>query len=477
MWRCLLPFLLAFPSFLLSAPATGEVVVGAIAIEGANKTQHRVILNEMTVHQGDTLDSHVLEAALTRSRDNIYNLGLFNEVSIQSFPVGDTIHLTVKVVERWYVVGAPLLEVEERNSYDLVNAVLALDFHRLVYGGSVEWRNITGRNETLTVGGHLGFSQRLSVDLLWPALQFSRLNTRLGLRYNNQHETIIGTEGGKAQWRRVETEPLQTSWEAYAGVRKRFDLYKTLYVELHYHSFQFSDSLYAFSLEGQPANTLTNARGVDRYPGLLVQFFEDRRDYRGYPMSGWKYQVMGRITGGPAKVASTSFGKVGLSWAHHLPLGGRWNFAYGSHHIWTIGQRVPFFAKSTLGIDRSEFLGMSTNLRGYQPYAMASTYQGVGKSEWKYALFPRQILHIDQIPYPKFRDVQLGLYLTAFFDAAYLSDDSFSNADQSFQRQWLYSYGFGMNLIGFYDMLLRIEYAWNHLQQGGLYFHADLQIK
>lgn len=477
MWRSLLFLLLAWPPLLHPAPSTGRVVVGTVAIEGAQKTRHRVILNEMTVQQGDTLDEAAVESALARSRDNIFNLGLFNEVSIRSYPIDQTIHLIVKVVERWYVVGAPFLEVEERNSYDLVNAVLALDFHRLVYGGSVQWRNITGRNETLTVAGHLGFSQRLSVDFLWPALQFSRLNSRFGLRYNNQHEAIIGTEGGKAQWRRVENEPLQTSWEAYAGVRKRFDLYKTLYVELHYHYFHFSDSLYAFSLEGQPASTLTNTSGEERYPGLLVQFYEDRRDYRGYPLSGWKYQVMGRITGGPEQVASTSFGKVGLSWAHHVPVGRRWNFAYGSHHLWTIGRRIPFFAKSILGIDRSEFLGLSTNLRGYQPFAMASTYQGVVKSEWKYALFPRQILHIDQIPYPKFRDVQLGLYLTAFFDAAYLRDDSFSNADQSFQGQWLYSYGCGLNLIGFYDMLLRAEYAWNHLGQGGLYFHADLQIK
>ncbi|MDP5172456.1 MAG: hypothetical protein NWR72_19585 [Bacteroidia bacterium] len=472
----LLALLLGMLIFVL--PAQDQVVIGTIAIQGAEKTRHQVILNEMTLLTGDTVLLSEVPAALERSRNNIYNLGLFNEVTIQEIRLKEMLHLIIEVKERVYIIGAPYLQVEERNSYDLVNALLNLDFHRLVYGASLQWRNMTGRNETLTFFGQLGFSQRFSIDFNRPTLSRNRLDYRTGIRYVNQHEVIIGTEQGKAQWRRVESEPLETSWQVYAGAKQRLGLYKTLYAELRYDRYHYSDSLYSFSLEGGPPLSITQANGIERFPSFTLQFYEDQRDYKAFPLSGWKYQIFGRIAGGPSALASTNFGKLGATWAHHLPIGGRrLNFAYGLQQIVSIGDRIPFFTKSFLGINRSEFSGVSTNLRGYEPFALATTYMSVVKTEWKYALYPRQILHFDEIPYPRFQDLQFGLYLSAFLDGAYLRDDAFNRADQYLKNQLLYSYGLGLNMIGFYDILLRVEYSRNHLQQAGLYLHADLQIK
>lgn len=470
--------LLGISGILLQAqPEESILHVSTIAIEGAVKTKHQVILNELTVVEGDSIQNEVLSATLERSRNNVFNLGLFTAVDIDHYLLDGALTIIVSVQERWYFLGSPYLQVEERNNYDLVNAILALDFHRLVYGASIQWKNVTGRNETITLFGQLGFSQRLMLDIIRPTLSRKSLDHRFGLSFRNQHEYIIGTEEGRAQWRRVESEALIRQWRVYAGARRRFGLYKTLYAEVKMEHFRFSDSLYAFALEGGPANTLTNANGLEYFPSLQVQFYEDQRDYRAFPLSGWKYQILGRISGGPASFATTSFGKIGLTWAHHLPVGEKFNFSYGTQHLLTLGKRVPFFSKSFLGISQSEFTGLSTNLRGYEPFAVGTTYMGVVKSEWKYALIPRQILHFEEIPYPRFRDLQIGLYLSAFLDVAYLRDDSFNGADQSLTNQLLTGYGIGLNVIGFYDMLLRVEYARNHLNQGGIYLHTDLQIK
>ncbi len=462
---------------LLSAQIPTRLIVETIGILGADKTRHTVILNELTFVKGDTIHSKNLAQILERSRNNVYNLGLFNDVTIDHYLIKDRLQFIITVKERWYIYGSPYLQVEERNSYDLVNTLLQGDFHRLVYGASLEWRNLTGRNETLTFFGQLGFSQRLSLGFRRPSLRRNGLDHRIGIRYINQHEVIIGTEMATAQWRRVEQEPLQRSWEWYLSSRKRMGLYKALTAELHFQHYRFSDSLYAFSLEGGPPATLTSDTGLEYYPTLLLKYAEDRRDYQSFPLSGWKYQFMSSLSGGPITLATTSFAKLGATWAHHLPVGDRWNFAYGTQHLLTLGDSLPFFAKSFLGINRTEFVGVSTNLRGYEPYALASTYMGLVKTEWKYALIPRQIVQMEQIPLPKFQDLQLGLYLSTFFDAAYLRDDSFSGADQRFKNQLLYGYGVGINMIGLYDVLLRVEYSRNHLRQGGIYLHADLQIK
>lgn len=473
-----LALLLGSPFCQMIAQHDAELlVVETIAIEGAQKTRHEVILNELAFQQGDTITHESLSEMILRSEQNVFNLGLFNEVKITSAFLNQQVIIMIKVVERWYFLGSPYLQVEERNSYDLVNALLDLDFHRLVYGGSFQWKNVTGRNETITMFGQLGFSQKLRISVLRPSMVRKGLDYRLGFGYQNQHEFIIGTEDGQAQWRRVDTEPMITLWKGYLGLRKRLGLYRSLSAELRYEHYRFSDSLYAFSLENGPASTITTQHGLEVFPSVIIQMYEDRRDYRSFPLSGWKYQVLGRITGGPASLATTSFAKVGLTWAHHLPVGKRFNFAYGTQHIVSLGDSIPFFSKSFLGISQSEFVGLSTNLRGYEPYAISSTYMGVAKAEWKYAIVPKQILHFSGIPYPRFRDVQFGLYLSTFLDVAYLRDDAFNGADQTFHNQVLTGYGVGLNLIGFYDMLLRLEYARNHLNQGGIYFHTDLQIK
>ena len=45
------------------------------------------------------------------------------------------------------------------------------------------------------------------------------------------------------------------------------------------------------------------------------------------------------------------------------------------------------------------------------------------------------------------------------------------------KNQLLTGYGIGLNIIGFYDNLLRLEYSRNHLNQGGVYIHASVPIK
>ncbi|MEO0584980.1 MAG: hypothetical protein AAF135_22400, partial [Bacteroidota bacterium] len=99
------------------------------------------------------------------------------------------------------------------------------------------------------------------------------------------------------------------------------------------------------------------------------------------------------------------------------------------------------------------------------------------KAELKFALIPYQQIKVRQIPLPKFNEGPIGAYLTAFIDQGYVEDQSNSRRDDFLQKEWLRGYGVGLNLIGFYDTLLRIELSRNHLGQSGINFHGTLQIK
>lgn len=457
--------------------AQDSVTVETITIIGTKKTKDWVIEREMTFRKGELVALSQLDAGIERSEDNIYNLALFNEVRIMPQIIGNDLHLVVTVKERWYLLGAPILGVEERNTYDLVNALGRLDFRRLVYGLSLSWRNVSGRNETLTFDGQLGFSKRLRVDFFRPALfRKANIDGRIGLAYVNEHEVIIGTEEGVPQWRRVESEPFQLSWLGYIGIRKRFSLYQSLYAELSYQTYTFSDSLNSFQINGDLPRYITGTDGREYYPSLILNFSDDRRDIKSFPLKGYKYQLLFRYAG-PRSVSSTSFIKLGGTLAHHIPLGKRWNFAWGTHNILALGDSIPFFAKNFVGISRTEFAGVSTNLRGYEPYAIAGTFVNMNKAEVKFAIIPRQIMHFGDIPFRRFQDASVGLYLTGFVDTGYILDDSFNNQDNMFKNRLLTGYGVGLNMIGFYDVLLRIEYSRNHLNQGGIYLNTTVQIK
>ncbi|TAE46796.1 MAG: hypothetical protein EAZ89_19380, partial [Bacteroidetes bacterium] len=300
-----------------------------------------------------------------------------------------------------------------------------------------------------------------------------RIDLRVTLRYNYEPEIIVGTLQGIPQWRSLGTVPLQRSHEAWLGLKKRFSVYTGLYAELSMKYFHLADSLYTFSLNQEALRYLSNNEGVEYYPSFLLQFTKDRRDLMSFPLEGYKYQVFGRVAG----PGTTSFAKAGATFAHYLPLRRRWNFSYGLHYVHSWGKRIPWYEKNFIGLSRREFSGISYELRGYEPYLIDATQLGMAKAEWKFAIVPRQMIHLERMSFARFQQAQVGVYLTVFGELGYVSDKSISNQDDFLKDRLLSGYGTGLSILGPYDLLWRIEYSLNHLGRGGLYVHGTLPIR
>lgn len=472
--------LLLFFCLLMTKPVLCQqkVKVITLAIIGAEKTKSWVIMRELTFARGDTLELLDVKKQLEQSRKNIYNLGLFNDVQIKGQVIDDQVHIIIELKERWFLFGKPILRLEERNTYDLLNVIRERNFERLVYGLSLSWRNLTGRNETLSFSGQLGYTQKLRIDFFRPALfRKSNIDARIGYRYANEQEIIIGTVDGLVQRRRIESEAFQTSHVPFVAIRKRISLYENLYLELNYKWLHFADSLYLLELNPVENNFLTEPDGRENYPSFIAQYSVDRRDIRKFPLKGFRYQIFGRYTGIKG-ISTAQFGKIGATFAHHIPLSKRWNLAYGSHLVFSIGDSIPYFEKNFVGTSRREFLGISTTLRGYEPYVIAGSFVNMNKAELKFGIVPYHIADLSHLPLPKrFKQSPTALYLTAFYDFGYIKDASFNNNDNFLKNRGLHGYGIGVNIVGFYDILLRIEYSRNHFNQGGVYLHGSVPIK
>jgi outer membrane protein assembly factor BamA len=446
--------------------------VDSIVVTGLKKTKLPVVTRQMVFQVGDTINLAELDKLTETNRSNIYNTSLFTTVTIAN-EIGDSvIEVHIAVQERWYIWPTPYVNLNERT----INEWLAdPDLERLVYGMGVEWYNLSGWNDKLVVYAQGGYNQALTASYNRPFLfPKAQIDGTLSFTFLNDIQIVHGTDSGYQQLvpekLYVIKDRMRQSYSGQLTFGKRFTARKIFYAFGGYQHFNLHDSVFAHNPEYLPDGL--HAIG---YPVLGVSYVNDQRDIRSYPLAGYKYGGGLRNFGIPG-VSSTHFGKLTLSFSHHIPLSKRWNFAYGSQQFFLLGKTVPYFDKF--------FIGFGSFLRGYEPYVIDGSVVNLTKAEWKFGIIPYHFAHLKWIPFRKFQDFPMGLYLSAYCDAGYVHDWTFNNRDNTLKDRLLLGYGAGLNLITIYDFLLRVEYSRNierddrhPLGRGGLYFSTLVSIQ
>ena len=75
-----------------------------------------IVLREMLVHEGDTVEQRALYDRMERSRQNLMNTGLFNTVAVVPIYL-DQRHAMVEVTvsERWTIWPSPIFQLADPN--------------------------------------------------------------------------------------------------------------------------------------------------------------------------------------------------------------------------------------------------------------------------------------------------------------------------------------------------------------------------
>ena len=91
-------------------------VIDTIIMVGNEKTKRYVIEKQMVVHTGDTLLLSEADSLMLRSRNNIFNTGLFLSVTTNYFiNTQGTAQVIVTVDERWFLFPKPWIDLAYRN--------------------------------------------------------------------------------------------------------------------------------------------------------------------------------------------------------------------------------------------------------------------------------------------------------------------------------------------------------------------------
>jgi hypothetical protein len=111
----------------------------------------------------------------------------------------------------------------------------------------------------------------------------------------------------------------------------------------------------------------------------------------------------------------------------------------------------------------------SNSVRGYEYYVVEANHFAIGRVSLKYEALRRQF---HQLPFRYLPELPLWLYPKIFVDAGYAVNNK-PLLSNTLANTFLYSIGCGFDVITAYDLKLRIEFAYNHLGENGVYLHAN----
>ncbi len=433
------------------------VVIGETYFIGNEKTKIFVLLRELTYQKGDTLSKADLKKKLVRSSENLFNTGLFNKTDFEiTQGTSNSINITFKLEERWFVWPYPILENGDRNFNTWWETK---DLSRLTYGVFLNWYNFRGRNETFQVMTKVGFENQFSVGYDIPNLNKKKtLGLNVATGYAEYREVNYSSQENKRIFYKSEVGPGKQVVFAKVNFTYRKGLNFRHRFGLSYNQIRIDSTVTELTND-----YLKNNQSESEYFTFLYYGKYDTRDYMSYPLKGYKiesyiYQYgLGVFENENLNVTTAS---LGIFW--HLPLGGRWNLANAMVGKTSFGDQTPYAIQKGLGY--------SDYIRGYELYVMDGESYGVIKTNLKYNLIKKKEMRLNWVPIDKFRNPYFAVYLNAYFDAGYAADRIYLDHNP-LSNTWIYGYGLGMDITGFYDFVMRLEYSFTREKEKGIYLH------
>ncbi len=459
----LLLFIALFHVSAQNKPTSQSVKVDSVVVSGNKKTLNNIIFRELLIASGDTLQADEFAKLVNQSRLNLLNTSLFNFVTVDTVSVSESggtriVNVTLTLLERWYIWPVPVLQLTDRN----FNAWwLTRDFTRINYGIDLKWDNFTGRMDEFNTVFQLGKNRKFSLAYQNPYIdKKKRFGMGFSAGYTRNREVGYITTNDILVFA---FDPDGLTEEKYILINGTFrnNIFVTHQLFAGLNSFSFSDSL----LRLNPDYSYKDTDEL-HYLSIYYKFKVDRRDIKYYPLKGWYVDVELNKSG-------LGFGfehPVNTDWAKtttrlYSKLAKRWYT--GVSFIGKVSSSAwqPYFLIEALGYSRDY-------VRGYEYNVIDGKHFALFRSNIKFALVPERAHSIGFIPAPKFGKIHYALYLTAFADGAYVWQPQRTDHDTNLlPHSLLAGTGIGIDMVTYYDKVVRVEYAVNKLGKSGIFIH------
>jgi outer membrane protein assembly factor BamA len=405
-------------AFADEVDSTSARIIRSVRIEGNNVTQPYVILREMSLRAGDTLSN----ASAEKSQDRIYNLGLFNKVTIAHRDSADVTDIVVNVVERWYLWPVPIFSLRSR----AINSAS--------YGLQLMDQNFLGRNERVTAEYSTGYDRSAGLTYQTPRVK-NNDDIYIGamFRYRDSHSLDYNSD--------VLFEQINKT--ASFSLGRRIGYYQTLIGTVGYQMWELPDT---------SLGRTVSPNGTDRFVELGLDYTYDDRNIREYPTDGWYVDVAALNDGLGRESTVKNFRlatdvRTYASITDNLSLGLR---GFGS---FVIGGEVPMYHRI--------FLSSRLGIRGYNQRSFTGEELMGASAEVRVPVISPRFITLNFLDIHQFNTMRFGVYAALFADAGkiWFRSDNFNDVP------WLASSGIGLHFLLPYSFILRTELSVNALGQ------------
>lgn len=467
MWmRIITCSILCFLGPLLMAQAD-YVYIDSITVTGNHKTKERIILREMDLNVGDKIPLDQLMPLLEQGERYLMNTGMFTRAHIYFKNwEGETskIHLVVEVDEGWYLFPVPLFELADRN-FNVWWVEQNRSLQRINFGMDFTNLNFTGRMDRLKVGAKFGYTRSLDLRYQLPYIDRKQtLGIQFNIRYAQNREVNYATIRNKQEFFRDDENFLYSRFYSEVALTHRPRIKAFHHYSVTFHQNQVDDLI---ATELNP-DFFLNKKPYQQYFSARYAFVYDNRDVRAYATSG-NYLSLSVEKDGLGLFSDRNGLTFFALFDQFLPIGSKWGLALESGaKVSMVRTRQPYNDNRALGF--GEY-----NLRGYEYYIVDGLDMGVLRSSFRYQLLNQQFNFGRLIPLEAYRRMPLKLYLSLNNDIGYVNDP-YDPGQNFLNNRLLWGGGLGLDFIFYYDKVLRFEYSFNHLMEGGLFLHFNLGI-
>ena len=371
------------------------------------------------------------------------------------------VNIRVVVKERLYLVILPVFTLADRNFnewwYDRKR-----DLRRTTYGLFVNYNNLTGRADQLRLSAEFGFVPSYGISYYNPYIdKAKKTGLSVGMSYATNKSLPFRTWNDKLDFfnsEQLNRERFITSLKL--SRRNRF--YGVHLLDLRWVSVQLSDSVARLN-----PNYLLDSRTSQQYFQFTYSYGYDRRDNVQYPLRGFRYGVsatkQGLLPGGDINQASL-FGWYNRYYA----LGKRWFFNSGLSARASSPLRQPY--AQTVG------LGYKSNLvRGYELYVIDGQHFALWDNELKYRLFDFEKT-FPWIPVRQLNTIPVTAYVKTFADLGYVRNYYPELSNSRLGNRLLPGAGLGLDVVTFYNMVIRANYTVNGQGEGRFFFQVGRSL-
>ncbi|MFL5753235.1 MAG: POTRA domain-containing protein [Bacteroidia bacterium] len=436
--------------------------VASITFTGNKRTKAGIMLRELNFKTGDTLTLNEMDYARIRSQQNLINTSLFNFVTI-TYSLNEelkTVAANIDVKERWYVWPSPIFEVQDRN----FNSWWATkDLFRINYGMFLDFQNVRGRNESLILKFRKGYTELYGFGYRIPYIDKKQtIGLSFGYNFYRNNEIAYATYGNQLLFYRNYRAYVRKEQEAKIGATYRDGLYMKHSFEIVYKNCSVADSIRKLN------SAYFGDQNTIEYLSWQYGFRRDYRDSKIYPLRGYCFEA--------------TIIKDGLNVFKNEKID---NFMVSANmkNYWCVlprtfmstGFKMRYMINNTPSYYFNRALGFNDFVRGYEYYVVDGQSFGMVKTTLKFQVIKPKVMNIPVKRLDKFNRVPYSVYLTSFADGAYVQDKFYYN-NNPLSNTWLLGVGMGVDVVTYYDYVIRVEASVNKMKQKGIYLHFAAPI-